>query len=81
MYADRKGWEFGRIRVDVEHQKIEDGEDPRAKKDQFTRRVSVEGKITREQREKLVEIANKCPVHKTMSRPSKIVTTLGDVQT
>lgn len=81
MYAERKGWEFGRIRVDVIHTKIEDSEGGGDKKDQFTRNLSVEGNISQEQRDKLVEIANKCPVHKIMSKPSEIVTHIGDAQT
>jgi len=66
MYADRKGWPVERVEVTVEGVHEDGG---------FTmhRRVRVEGAgLTDEQRARLLEIANKCPVHKTLSGPIRI---------
>lgn len=73
MYADRKGWTLGRISTRVTHAKSDAGDDGPAR-DVFTRAISVEGELSGEQTEKLVEIANKCPVHRTLERSSRIET-------
>ncbi len=67
MYARRKGWDWGRITTEVRHQKA-DG------RDRFDRVVKVEGELTNDQADKLVEIAGKCPVHRTLERGSDIDT-------
>lgn len=73
MYADRKGWTLGRISTRVTHAKSDAGDDGPAR-DVFTRAICVEGDLSGEQTEKLVEIANKCPVHRTLERSSRIET-------
>ena len=67
MYADRKGWPVGQITVDVDHQRV-DGDDI------FTRSISILGDLDDEQRARLIEIATRCPVHRTLERASTIVT-------
>lgn len=71
MYASRKGWELGRIHVAVRHAKVhaEDCahcEDKSARIDRFDCVIEVEGELPPEQQEKLLEIAAKCPVHRTL---------------
>ncbi|HCY55533.1 MAG TPA: osmotically inducible protein C [Oceanicaulis sp.] len=73
MYAGRKNWALGRISTEVTHAKS-DADDDRPARDVFTRIISVEGGLSAEQSEKLVEIANKCPVHRTLERSSHIDT-------
>ena len=80
MYARRKGWPLRHVRVEVSHDKVhaqdaEAGND--AKADTFTRVVYLEGDLSDEQRIKLLEIADKCPVHRTLERSSKIETIAG----
>ena len=80
MYADRKQWPVERISVTVRHNKIhaEDCDtcdtDTNAKVDQFARDIEIEGDLTSEQLEKLMEIADKCPVHRTLNAPVHIPT-------
>lgn len=82
MYADRKGMELRRISVTVEHDKVhaEDCEGCTRGRDghidRFTRSIRVEGGIDPEIKDKLLEIADKCPVHRTLERASVVVTTL-----
>lgn len=76
MYADRKGWDIGPISVDVSHQKITDKAASGGKRDQFERVISIGGEVSKEQSAKILEIADKCPVHRSLSQPSKIITTL-----
>jgi putative redox protein len=71
MYADRKQWPLAGIEVSVRHEKVywpdcENCEDPKTRIDQFTRTISVIGDLTPDQVERLKEIAEKCPVHKTL---------------
>ncbi|MFN3834288.1 MAG: alpha/beta fold hydrolase [Glycocaulis sp.] len=70
MYARHKKMELGRITARVTHAK-EDGADV------FSRAISVEGGVSGELQDKLVEIANKCPVHRTLERGAHIHTAYG----
>jgi len=81
MYADRKGMDLGRISVDVSHAKVhaEDcidcGEGRDGRIDRFERKIAVAGnELDDEVRKKLVEIAGKCPVHRTLEASSAVVT-------
>ena len=80
MYARRKGWDFGNLAVELTHDKIhaKDCEDCDAgvsgKIDRIERRLIVDGELADEQYEKLLEIADKCPVHRTLEGRPHIVT-------
>ena len=80
MYVERKGWEVGQISVSVDHDKIhakdcEDcGEGREGRIDRFERRISVNGVVDDEVRDKLLEIADKCPVHRTLESGAAVVT-------
>jgi len=76
MYFNRKGWTLGPVRTEVRHGRI-DGAAPGEPADLFERVVTVEGDLTDEQASKLVEIANKCPVHRTLERGSRVETRQG----
>ena len=72
MYAEHKKLPLKRVRVRLTHQKIHakdcaDCPQTDAKLDQITREIALEGELTDEQRQKLLEIANKCPVHRTLT--------------
>jgi putative redox protein len=69
MYANRKGFEIEKIIVEVRSEQLEG-------KTLFHRNVFVKGTITNEQREKLMKIANACPVHKVLENPIEISTTI-----
>jgi putative redox protein len=70
LYAENKGWPLKHVRVAVRHDKVQ-GQTP---VDQFSRRIAVEG-VDAEQAARLIEIAGKCPVHRTLEAGSKVVTT------
>ncbi len=81
MYADRKQWPLKGITVRLKHDKIyakdcEECETKEGKVDSFERELEFEGDLTPEQRQRLLEIADKCPVHNTLSHVSRIVTKL-----
>jgi len=85
MYARRKGWQLDHVAVDVSHDKVhaQDAGDgslaPQgAKIDSFTRMIRLEGDLDSDQRQRLLEIADKCPVHKTLESSSKIKTRLAE---
>lgn len=77
MYATRKKWPVEQIKVDMIHKKIkaEDCDDCETEKgfvDIFERQIKVTGDLDREQQERMLEIANKCPVHRTLMGELKI---------
>jgi uncharacterized OsmC-like protein len=81
MYADRKGWFLGGVNVTLAHDRIhakdcEDCESGSGKVDEITVELELLGDLTDEQRERLLEIADKCPVHRTLTSETKIRTAL-----
>lgn len=79
MYARRKGWDLTGVRVDVTHDKVhaQDAETGTTQKiDTFFREIHLDGDLDEDQRNRLLWIADKCPVHKTLMHASRIETTL-----
>lgn len=72
MYAKHKGYQFGRIKTQVKHRVEKD--DTGERRDVFERTISVENQLDQAMSEKILEIANKCPVHKTLESRSLIET-------
>ncbi len=79
MYARRKRWPLRGITVDVCHNKVH-GQDAGlagdGKIDHFRRKIRLEGPLDQEQRARLLEIADKCPVHRTLEASAHITTEL-----
>lgn len=81
MYANRKKWPLERASVALKHDKIhaadcEDCETRDGKVDLIEREIELTGPLDAEQRAKLIEIADKCPVHRTLHSEIKITTQL-----
>lgn len=70
MYVERKGWPVVHISTSVEHLK-EPGSTP---EDLFKRNITLSGDLTSEMRQRLLEIAERCPVHKTITMGARITT-------
>ena len=69
MYAQRKGWALADVRVAIS---LETGDEGST----IDRRIVLEGDLTDEQRERLLQIANACPVHKILTNNVSIRTGL-----
>ena len=83
LYADRKSLPLERVTVTLKHSKIyaEDCAECETKAgmlDQIDRVIAMEGTLDAEQRGKLMEIADKCPVHRTLTSEIHIVTHAAD---
>ncbi len=83
MYARHKKLNVDHVDVEVRHDRVhaddcEHCEDKTAKIDRFRRRLSVSGELTAAERERLVEIADRCPVHRTLHSEILIETTMTD---
>lgn len=68
MYAERKGWPLQHAQVTLNGQHT-DG------RFMITRHIALTGQLDAEQRQRLIEIAEKCPVHKTLASEIVIATT------
>jgi uncharacterized OsmC-like protein len=72
LYAKRKQWPLEKVEVSLKHSRIHaaDCEECKIKEgkiDRIDRFISLTGPLTDEQRARLLEIAEKCPVHKTLT--------------
>ncbi|MEY4870433.1 MAG: hypothetical protein RIS11_1627 [Pseudomonadota bacterium] len=78
MYAARKGWPLEKAHVTLEHSKEERaGENGGKPVDMIDRIIRLEGALDDAQRAKLLEIAEKCPVHRTLTNQISINSLLG----
>jgi uncharacterized OsmC-like protein/pimeloyl-ACP methyl ester carboxylesterase len=83
LYADRKSLPLERVTVTLKHSKIHaqdcaECETKAGMLDQVDRAIAMEGNLDAEQRKKLMEIADKCPVHRTLTSEIHIVTHAAD---
>ncbi len=83
MYADRKKWDLKEVWVNVQHGKThsedcENCESKSAKVDEFKREIELIGELDQEQKDRLLEIADRCPVHRTLHNEIKVSTRLKD---
>ncbi|HXD92916.1 MAG TPA: OsmC family protein [Bacteroidia bacterium] len=69
MYADRKNWALDTIVVDVEFERNEE-----KNTSDIIRKISFTGNLDTEQKKLLMAIADKCPIHKTLSSQITITT-------
>lgn len=81
MYARRKKWDLKEVVVHLEHYKdyaadLENMEDQKSKIDHFDRCLELKGDLDETQKNRLLEIANKCPVHRTLHSDVKVITKL-----
>lgn len=82
MYADRKGWPLEGVAVRLSHDRIH-ADDCEAcasasgRIDLIDREVLLEGPLDDEQRRRLLEIAERCPVHQTLESETRVATRLG----
>ena len=79
LYARRKGWPLRDVRVRLSHRKVHardcaDCDTKAGMLDLIERDIELYGPLDETQRARLLEIANKCPVHRTLSSETRIQT-------
>jgi uncharacterized OsmC-like protein len=82
MYAERKGWPLRRVTVRLRHRRIhardcEDCETETGYLDHIERELQFDGELTEEQRARLLDIAERCPVHRLLHSEVLTSTTEG----
>ena len=83
MYADRKGWPLAAATVRLSHRKMHASECTSCETregmlDRIEREVELEGPLDSEQKQRLLQIADRCPVHRTLTSETVIATRLKD---
>ncbi|MGO9509191.1 MAG: OsmC family protein [Mycobacterium sp.] len=81
MYADRKGWPVERVRVTLRHSRIHAKDCAECETtvgwiDQIDRDIELTGDLDELQRQRLLQIAERCPVHQTLKSEVRISTSL-----
>ncbi len=82
MYAARKNWPLEKVTVSLRHDRIhardcEECETESGQIDRIERTIEITGDLDGEQRQRLLEIADRCPVHRTLHGEVPVRTTLG----
>ena len=82
MYADRKEWPLEDVYVELRHQKshaddCENCDEKGSKIDHIEKELIVKGELTQKQKQRLLEISEKCPVNRTLQSDIKITSSLG----
>ncbi|CQD07214.1 putative redox protein, regulator of disulfide bond formation [Mycobacterium lentiflavum] len=83
MYADRKGWALEKVQVTLRHQRIhaQDCADCETKTgwiDHIDREIELTGDLDTAQRDRLLLMAERCPVHQTLTSEIRVATSLRD---
>ena len=83
MYAERKGWPLGTVTARLRHEKVHatdcaECETKEGKIDRIERELEITGDLDDEQRQRLLEIADRCPVHRTLESEVRVETTLSE---
>ena len=81
MYARRKGWDLQDVRVHLSYNRsyrddCDDCTKAERRLDNFDREIELIGDLDDAQKARLMEIADKCPVHKTLNTPNQFRTVL-----
>lgn len=77
LYARRKDWPLAHVSVDVTHEKLHaEDKDHEGRIDRLDRTIHLEGDLTDDQRQRLLQIADRCPVHRTLTGEIRIETAL-----
>lgn len=71
MYADRKQWPLDEVKIDIDLER-----DEVTNKTVINRKVQFIGNLDDEQRKRLLAVANACPVHKILTNPIEINTSM-----
>ncbi|MFY0627729.1 MAG: OsmC family protein [Reichenbachiella sp.] len=82
LYADHKGWDLEEVKISLNHNKdyptdCEDCENSASKIDVIEKKIELIGNLDDPQKNRLLEIADKCPVHKTLNSSIEIRTVQG----
>jgi putative redox protein len=77
MYAERKGWPLFGVVINLTHDRVhvkdcEDCESADGYISEIRREILLQGPLTEEQRARLLDVATRCPVHKTLTHEIKI---------
>ena len=84
LYAERKGRSLEHVSVQLTHERIHADDSRSCEKtpcriERIERVVNLAGRLSDEQRQRLLAIAERCPVHRTLTGETRIVTRLGSV--
>ena len=82
MYARRKEWPLEGVQVKLNHEKIHATDcdeciTEEGKLDQITKTIYLKGDLTQEQKERILEIAERCPVNRTLTTECRVLGKLG----
>jgi uncharacterized OsmC-like protein len=78
LYAQRKGWDLQGVEIDLSTERFKAADYPAYTGDaafvrEFVQRMTFTGALTAEQKDRLVEIATKCPVHRAFTEPQVFI--------
>ena len=83
MYARRHDWPLDRIVITLKHSRVHPTDSANCEKEtrrleRIERTIFLQGKLTPDQKQRLIALADRCPVHQTLNARVDIVTNLDD---
>ena len=83
MYANRKGWQLDGVEIDLSTERYKAPDYPAYTGEgdfvhEFRQRITIKGDLTPEQKERMMQIAGKCPVHRALTEPNVMIEELVD---
>src|SRR5262245_815002 len=78
LYARRKEWALEKVAVRATHERVvldevASGESVKRKMERITQEIALDGDLDDQQRARLLEVAGKCPIHRTLTGPIEMV--------
>ena len=74
LYSRRKGWQVEGVTVECSHRRVSRaGSESGAPQEEIRSRITIEGDLTDDQRDRILQIAGRCPIHRTLESKPRMI--------
>ena len=74
LYSRRKGWPIESVTVESSHRRVSrTGGAPGVPQEEIRSRITIEGDLTNDQRDRILQIAGRCPIHRTLESKPRMI--------
>ncbi len=73
LYSRRKSWPVESVTVESSHRRVSRAGEPGAGQEEIRSHITIEGDLTGEQRDRILQIAGRCPIHRTLESKPRMI--------